>query len=127
MKGTETESTPDTAMETTVDNSETSEVREESTEEKQEDYTARIDSLSRRLFLAMVEKDGRLIDPTDMPYSADLVEDDAAMKAAIDELLSSKPYLKREKFRSDIGAGNRGEKDLGQFDLLTAIKAASGI
>lgn len=66
--------------------------------------TARADQLARELFALRVETAGVLQDPTDMPYSPDLVTaDDVA--AALVELVERKPYLRRPVAGGDIGQG----------------------
>lgn len=68
------------------------------------DATARADQLARELFALRVETAGVLQDPTDMPYSPDLVTaDDVA--AALVELVERKPYLRRPVAGGDIGQG----------------------
>ncbi|WP_460359526.1 hypothetical protein [Mycobacterium sp. ZZG] len=51
----------------------------------------RVDELSRALFLAKVAATGKLSDPTDLEYNADLLDDPEALDIAIDVLTESKP------------------------------------
>lgn len=78
--------------------------------------TARADQLARELFALRVETAGVLQDPTDMPYSPDLVTaDDVA--AALVELVERKPYLRRPVAGGDIGQG-AGSPAGGEMSLL---------
>lgn len=66
---------------------------------------SRIDQLSRELFTAKVKALGLLHDPSDMPYDADLLDDDK-LTAAVQELLTSKPHwAKQVKPPANVGQG----------------------
>ncbi|MEL4358390.1 MULTISPECIES: hypothetical protein [unclassified Luteococcus] len=65
----------------------------------------RADELAERLFRAEVRATGRLHDPEDLPYDAELVEDPEKLSAAIDTLLAGKPHLARRTPRGDVGQG----------------------
>lgn len=80
------------------------------------------EALKRDLFTARVERDGRLFDAEDMPYSEDLLSDPEALTAAIDALLERKPYLGKRP-AGDVGAGARGPATPG-LDLIGAIRQA---
>lgn len=75
------------------------------------------DRLREELFRARVALDGRLADPTDLPYDEQLDQD--GITAAIDALLESKPHMARRP-RGDIGAGPRG--GAGSVDLVSVIR-----
>lgn len=64
-----------------------------------------LDTLKQELFYSRVKETGRLADATDMEYSAELVNDQDGMSAAIDDLLDAKPHLKARTF------GNVGQHD----------------
>ena len=72
------------------------------------DRAKRVDELEQQLHTALVAADGRLADPTDLPFNAEHLEDAESLNAAIAELISVKPHLKAQKFRGDIGMGRRG-------------------
>ena len=72
------------------------------------DRAKRVEELEQRLHAALVTADGRLADPTDLPFNAEHLEDAESLNAAITELISAKPHLKARKFRGDIGMGRRG-------------------
>lgn len=78
------------------------------------------DALRKELFQARVMVDGRLIDPADLPYSDELLNDGDALTGAIDELLARKPYLAKRP-SGDIGAGARGDAATSS-NLVTLIR-----
>lgn len=61
--------------------------------------------LQERLFGVLVAGTGRLADPTDLPFDAALLDDEAALTAAIDALLERKPHLASRTVSGDIGQG----------------------
>jgi hypothetical protein len=80
-----------------------------------------------RLVHAMAGQTGRLVDPTDLPVTNDLLEDDGMpdsekINEAIEELLKQKPHLASTRPRvSDIGQGPRpGQQDVNLADILRA-------
>jgi hypothetical protein len=87
----------------------------------------RSDELATRLVHAIAGQDGRLADPTDLPVSDDLLDDDglpdtAKVQHAIEELLKKKPHLASTRPKvSDIGQGARpGASDVSLADILRA-------
>lgn len=83
---------------------------------------ARADALARRLHTALVAADGRLADPEDLPFDAAHLDDAAAMRNAIAELVEAKPHLKARRVAGDIGAGDRGTATAPKADLLEVIR-----
>ena len=67
----------------------------------------RADELAERAFRLEVAATGRLADPSDLPYDAALVDDPAALTAAIDALLAAKPHLASRRPRGDVDQGVR--------------------
>lgn len=63
------------------------------------------DDLAQRLHAAQVAATGRLADPTDLPYDETLLDDPAALTAAIDALLATKPHLASRRPTGNIGQG----------------------
>lgn len=61
--------------------------------------------LQERLFSLLVAGTGRLADPTDLPFDASLIDDEAALTGAIDALLERKPHLASRTVSGDIGQG----------------------
>lgn len=58
----------------------------------------RADALGRRLFTELVRSTGILIDPDDMPFNPELLEDLDALKTAAEEYAESKPHLKARRY-----------------------------
>ena len=70
------------------------------------------------LFTALVKLDGRLADPSDLPYSEDYLTDEAALESAISELLERKPGLAARQYRGNIGAGVKGGQATSLIGLM---------
>lgn len=70
---------------------------------------AKADELAQRLHTALVEQDGRLHDPRDLPYRPENVDDPDTLTAAIDALLEDRPHMRARKTAGDVGQGVRGE------------------
>lgn len=78
----------------------------------------RADELAQRLHRALVEKSGRLQDPTDLPFDETHLEGDN-LTAAIDELLAKKPHLAARRVAGDVGQGaSVGKGDVSLLGLL---------
>lgn len=71
---------------------------------------ARADELARALFADRVRALDVLADPTDLEYSADLVDSPDELAAAVDDLVTRKPHLRRRGVMGDQ-AGNREQHD----------------
>lgn len=69
------------------------------------DRAAKGDAYAQRLHTEMVRATGKLADPTDLPFSADHLDDPDALAAAVDDLLTRKPHLASRKPVGDIGQG----------------------
>ena len=82
------------------------------------------DELARELFAAKVTATGRLADPSDLPFSDELVADADALNAAIDALLDAKPHLASRTPRGNIGQGPTGA-DTGTVDLAALLRAGA--
>lgn len=80
-----------------------------------------IDKLQRRLFLNEVKGLGKLADPTDLPYDAELVDDPDKLKEAVDDLLARKPHLGRRVPNGDAGLGVGSEHSSG-VDILGMMR-----
>jgi hypothetical protein len=54
---------------------------------------------------------GRLADPTDLPFTEDLLDarlgDDTRAQAAVAELIERKPHLAARRLHGDVGQGAR--------------------
>ncbi|GIM69156.1 hypothetical protein Pve01_91180 [Planomonospora venezuelensis] len=87
----------------------------------------RSEDLTTRLVHAMAGQTGRLADPTDLPVTDDLMDDDGMPDSekigeAIHDLLKSKPHLSSTRPKvTDIGQGPRpGTQDVSLADILRA-------
>ena len=81
-------------------------------------------AMATRLHAALVARDGRLSNPDDLPFNAEHLEDEAALTAAITELIRSRPGLKARTAGGDIGHGNRGTANHKPVSLIDMIRGA---
>jgi len=72
---------------------------------------ARSDELASRLHAALVAATGRLADPSDLAFDEAHLEDPAALEAAIDQLVASKPHLASRRPAGDVGQGATRETE----------------
>lgn len=72
-------------------------------------YRTRANEVSQRLHTELVRANGRLADPTDLPFDEEHLADPEKLTAAIDSLIESKPHLKSRQVQGDIAQGKRGE------------------
>lgn len=79
---------------------------------------------AERLHTALARLDGRLQDPTDLPFDENNL-DEESMTQAITELLERKPHLRKREVAGDIGAGNRGSARPDPIDLIKVIRGIS--
>ena len=82
------------------------------------------DDLAARLHTALAAADGRLADPTDLPFSDEHL-DPEAMGKAIADLIARKPHLKAIRVKGDAGQGPRGH-NAPQVDLLGTLRNLAG-
>lgn len=71
----------------------------------------------QRLHAALVAATGRLADPSDLPFDAAHLEDEAALTSAIDALIEGKPHLASRRVVGDVGQGAGGDGSPGEVDL----------
>ncbi len=88
------------------------ELREENA--KSRARAKRADALAARLVTSLAAGTGRLADPSDLPNSDELLDEDGMpdrdkVLAAVDELLTRKPHLAATRPVGDVGQGARGE------------------
>ena len=76
-----------------------------------DDHAARADALAHQLHHALAQADGRLLDPTDLPFRVENIESPEAMTAAIGALLEDKPHLANRRPKGDAGQGVRGDAE----------------
>lgn len=82
----------------------------------------RTEALEHRLHTALVAADGRLADPSDLPFDAAHLDDPDALAAAVTDLVKNKPGLKAQKFTGSIGAGDRGTPKKAPVDLISLMR-----
>lgn len=69
----------------------------------------RVDELSREIFALKVKALDKLADAADIEYNADLIADDDALTAAVEDLIARRPhYAKPRKPTGSVGQGQRG-------------------
>lgn len=81
----------------------------------------RADALARQLHGELVRATDRLENPADLAYDAEHLDDPEKLKAALDALLSDRPYFRKRKVAGDAGQGPRGGGQA-PFSLLGAIR-----
>jgi hypothetical protein len=87
----------------------TDEVDEVETDDEPDEQPDKGDVYARRLHTELVKATGRLADPTDLEFNEEHLDDPEKLNAAIDELLSRKPHLKKpRKPVGNVGAGEHG-------------------
>ena len=99
--------------------------KEAATYRKQaEASSAAAEQLRNDLHLALVELDGRLAVPSDLPpLEGDNALDRSAIAAAIDKLLEARPRLAARALAGDIGQGARGARGK-TVDLIELMRNA---
>ncbi len=84
----------------------------------------RTDALNARLATAQAALTGKLADPTDLPFTDDLLDEDGLVdedkvRAAVDALIERKPHLAARRPTGNVGQGARPETpEIGLADLL---------
>jgi hypothetical protein len=87
----------------------------------------RVDALARQALTALVTADGRLIDPTDLAYSDDMIGKDGTLdtdvvRSAIDALIETKSHLARRRPTAPVAQGVRPSKP--EPNLLQLIQSS---
>lgn len=111
---TEPSVSPDTDEPETFDREYVQKLRDEAAGHRVK--AKRADTLAARLATAYAAGTGRLADPTDLPFTEELLDDDGLVdegkvSAAVDELITRKPHLARRRPSGDVGQGARPETD----------------
>lgn len=101
------------------------ELRRENAEHrtKAKDAEAKADELAKRLHTALVTASNRLENPAELAYDAKHLDDDTELSAALDALLSDRPYLAKRVVTGDAGQGNRGVADT-SVNLLELLRGS---
>lgn len=80
----------------------------------------RADDYARELFTARVAALGKLHDPADLAFDAELLDDPAKLAAAVDELTTRKPYMARRSLTGSAGQG--ATPTAPQVSLIDALR-----
>ena len=83
------------------------------------DAEARTAELERALFTERVRALDVLADPSDLPFSADLLDDSDALRAAADDLVARRPHYRRRGVAA--GTGSRDEAGSGSGVSLLGL------
>lgn len=81
-----------------------------------------VDELKGQILALLVEKDGRLADPADLPFEPEYLKDPEALYQAITDLITRKPGLKARGAHGDVGAGQGNKGAPKPIDLIDIIK-----
>lgn len=84
----------------------------------------RFEAFAEETFYARVAALGKLADPTDLPYAEKLLEDRAALEAAVDDLIGRKPHLADRRPVGDVDQGARVTSDT--VDLAGMLRQRAG-
>lgn len=117
--GGDNDTTPDEEQDT-FDRAYVEKLRKENA--KYRDRAKRTDELAHRLHTALVAADGRLADPADLPYDEAHLDDPDALTAAVTALVKTKPGLRAQQIRGDVGAGDRGTPKKAPVDLIGIMR-----
>ena len=82
------------------------------------------DALAKRLHTALVTATNRLENPADLVFDAEHLDDVDKLGAAIDALLSDRPYMAKRVVKGDAGQGPRGD-NAASVSLLDMLKGAT--
>lgn len=82
---------------------------------------SKVENLQRALFTERLQRLDTVVDTDAVPYDPDLLDDSDALREAVEELLESKPYLRKRRAGGDIGQHNNHEHGNG-FSLLDALR-----
>lgn len=80
----------------------------------------RADDYAAALFTERVRATGRMADPTDLPFNAELLDDPDALTTAIDTLLARSPHFASRTPRGNVGQGTTGSG--GDVDLAAMLR-----
>ena len=113
---------PEPEQEDTFDRKYVEELRRENA--KYRTRAGEAETLAQRLHAELVKADGRLQDPTDLPFNPEHLDTEGALDKAITELIEKKPHLKARRVAGDVGAGARGAAS-NDTDLIGLIRSLS--
>lgn len=81
-----------------------------------------VDGLKGQILELLVEKDGRLADPADLPFEPEYLKDPEALYQAVTDLVTRKPGLKARGAHGDVGAGQANKGAPKPPNLIDIIK-----
>jgi hypothetical protein len=82
-------------------------------------FRERLQQLSRALFAERVKATGKVENPGEIPYNADILDDADAINQAVDAAIAERPYIKARKVTGDVGQGQRSKTAAPQdFSML---------
>jgi hypothetical protein len=84
----------------------------------------RAERFGRELFAERVAATGRLADPTDLAYDPALLDDQDALGAALDDLVTRKPHLASRRPVGDVDQGAREAAE--GVSLAGLLRAGAG-
>lgn len=113
---------PEPEQEDTFDRKYVEELRRENA--KYRTRAGEAETLAQRLHAELIKADGRLQDPTDLPFNPEHLDTEGALDKAITELIEKKPHLKARRVAGDVGAGARGAAS-NDTDLIGLIRSLS--
>lgn len=82
------------------------------------------EAYAQEVFYGRVAALAKMADPTDLTYEEDLLEDGAALEAAVDDLIGRKPHLALRRPAGDVGQGARPPS--GDTDLAGMLRRRAG-
>jgi hypothetical protein len=88
------------------------------------DRAKRAEELAREVFTLRVSALGKLADATDLDFDEALLDDAAALKAAVDELVARKPHLADRRPIGDVDQGARLSPE--PVNLASLVRGLAG-
>lgn len=81
----------------------------------------RAEALARELFAARVAATGKLANPAELEYNADILDDPEAIDAAIEAAIAERSYIASRRPSGNVGQGVKGSEPE-RFSLLDRLK-----
>lgn len=94
---------------TLADSAETLRKESEAHRDRAQAAEERAEALARRLHSALVAATNRLENPAELAFDAAHLDDTDALTAAIDQVLTERPYVAKRLVTGDAGQGARGQ------------------
>ncbi|CAN5675894.1 hypothetical protein BH10ACT9_BH10ACT9_28430 [soil metagenome] len=86
-------------------------------------YRDRSNALGKRLHRELVTATARLENPDDLPFDAEHLDDADKLTAALDALLTERPYFAKRVVTGDAGQGNRGGSASGPTSFADLLRS----